>query len=413
MVPPHLIYQLFTGRQEFASIIHHEGDVLSRLNLINWTEFYRNQIDTVYLLGIFDHRGPLVVNNENNQPLTGMVLPSPFAVTNHKQPDPRLGTKDTLLQLIQKLHQANLKVLVDFIPNHTGLAHPWIQTNPEYYLPQIEFSGDVKKLNYANPELRQEMVEVLRTIAAWGIDGVRVDMAHLIPSDFWHEAIIELFNQYPNFYFLAEAYSDSVFNWEPQRNLLNAGFKAIYEEFFYRNLHAVFDNHQPIHFLTQHLKYVLSNQDAQCWIHYLANHDDALGGNVAKFAKGLLVLLLIFPGMLLIPNGLLYLRPNRLAHHTYDPLGNDQNEALNLPDWYKDIVQVIDSLKPAIIDLSEIDGLITARLSLNLKPGVLLINGSELVKQVPQNCLMPGLMMNQTDTNYLNPGDYNLYFLNE
>ncbi len=68
-----------------------------------------------------------------------------------------------------------------------------VSTHPEYYVANDsfvkEFSGDVYKLNYKNKSLREEMIEVLKTIQGWGVDGVRCDMAHLVPLDFWEHAI--------------------------------------------------------------------------------------------------------------------------------------------------------------------------------------------------------------------------------
>ena len=103
--------------------------------------------------------------------------PSPFSISNHSSTNSDLGTINEFKNLVKSLQKKGFKVVVDFVPNHTSTVHPWVSTHPEYYVANDsfvkEFSGDVYKLNYKNPSLRENMIKVLKTIQGWGVDGVR------------------------------------------------------------------------------------------------------------------------------------------------------------------------------------------------------------------------------------------------
>ncbi|NMC63168.1 MAG: hypothetical protein GYA55_08360, partial [SAR324 cluster bacterium] len=113
-------------------------------------------------------------------------LPSPFAISNHRAINPLLGDREQFEKLVERVHQAGGKVIVDFVPNHTGLVCPWISEHPNYYHRDpnspnhllCEFSGDVVKLDYINPELAEVRWKVLENIVDLGANVVRVDMAH-------------------------------------------------------------------------------------------------------------------------------------------------------------------------------------------------------------------------------------------
>ena len=108
---------------------------------------------------------------------------------------------------------ARLRLMLDFVPNHMGLDHPWIEDHPDYFIQGTEhdlasapqnytrvqrragdlilaygrdpyFSGwpDTLQLNYANPALQEAMIGELVKIAGQ-CDGVRCDMAMLILPD--------------------------------------------------------------------------------------------------------------------------------------------------------------------------------------------------------------------------------------
>ena len=134
---------------------------------------------------------------------------SGFAITGytvHRQ----LGGDAALARLRERLRKRGLRLMLDFVPNHTGLDHPWVQTHPEYYVRGTErdlarapqnftwirrTSGDVLlahgrdpyfpgwpdtlQLNYGNPATQDAMRAELRKVGGQ-CDGVRCDMAMLV-----------------------------------------------------------------------------------------------------------------------------------------------------------------------------------------------------------------------------------------
>lgn len=106
------------------------------------------------------------------------------------------GTAHDLQRLVRAAHHLGMKVMIDWVANHTGCDHEWTISNPDFYERDkhgnfMEKHGwsDVYDLNYHNPNLRLAMIDaMLSWIMRYDIDGFRCDMAHLVPLDFWMEA---------------------------------------------------------------------------------------------------------------------------------------------------------------------------------------------------------------------------------
>lgn len=341
-----MIYQVHTGRWSQASLLKHPGQVFTQLEQQPWENLTKLGIDKVYLLGVFDNRGPVIVTEEAGQDLDqkSQRLPSPFALSDHRQTHPDLGTISQLKHLIDQLHSQHLKVYLDFVPNHRGLSHAWLMTQPGYAARYLdgslikEFSGDVFKLNYHNPQLCQQMIQTIKTIASWGSDGVRVDMAHLIPLEFWYQAVEQVKSEFTQFNFIAEAYPDTPFDLSIYHQLTEAGFDQIYHGVLFNNLEQVCQNHQPVQVLADHLNYILSQTYAGCLVHYGANHDDFLD-QLPHYNEAILGLIMSLPGEGLIYNGSLTGLAQRLAHHYYQELADTKTELKKLPANLKTIIK--------------------------------------------------------------------------
>ena len=387
-----IIYQLFVGRWQNANLIDHHHQVFKRLASTDYSKLKALGIDTLYLLGLFNNCGPIVVSEEGGKDLSDQELriPSPFALTDHTQPNPLLGSESDLVELIKTLHSHQFKVIIDFIPNHTSLFHPWTKSHPEYYHHQdgqkvAEFSKDVYKLNYENPQLREAMLSVLTTIQSWGVDGVRVDMAHLIPSDFWHQAIPKLKIINSQFIFIAEAYPESLFDLTPLHQLLQAGFDAIYHEPLYRNLSQAIHHHQPLSFVTEHLNYINQQSFSSTLVNYIANHDDSLLSS--QHTEALLSLIIFLPGIPFLYNGLLNNLPNRLAHHYFESLPNNFNELNTIPPAVSKVLEYRKQNSPTLIKIELLD---TKLISLTVK----VISGSTatiFINLTPSDQALPTL----------------------
>jgi glycosidase len=191
-----------------------------------------------------------------------------------------LGGNAALARLRARLAKRGLKLMLDFVPNHMALDHPWVETHPEYFIAGTEallkeqpknyirlkqrgedrilaygrdpyFPGwpDALQLDYANPALQTAMAAELLSIAKL-CDGVRCDMAMLIlpdvfertwgrrPQLFWPSAIQQVKAAVPGFILMAEVY------WDLEWALQQQGFDYTYDKRLYdrlreRNLDAI------------------------------------------------------------------------------------------------------------------------------------------------------------------------------
>ena len=199
------------------------------------------------------------------------IAGSGFAITGYTVHQ-NLGGDAALARLRERLRKRDLKLMLDFVPNHTGLDHPWIEEHPEYFVRGSEldlahapqnytwvkrnggdlllaygrdpwFSGwpDTLQLNYANPALQEAMIGELIRIAGQ-CDGVRCDMAMLVLPDvfertwgqhaplFWPTATSRVREMVPGFLFMAEVY------WDLEWTLQQQGFDYTYDKRLYDRL---------------------------------------------------------------------------------------------------------------------------------------------------------------------------------
>ena len=176
-------------------------------------------------------------------------LGSPYAVADYKAVNPDYGTMDDFKAMLSAIHAAGMYCIIDWVPNHTGWDNPWITEHPEWYtqdslgeiIDPIDYNTgkswgwtDVADLNYDVPEMRKEMISVMKYwVEEIGIDGFRVDVAHGVPVDFWDEWSDAMYATKPLF-MLAEAEVPAILNngafavdygWE-MHHLLNEIAKA-------------------------------------------------------------------------------------------------------------------------------------------------------------------------------------------
>ncbi|MDX1476552.1 MAG: alpha-amylase family glycosyl hydrolase [Saprospiraceae bacterium] len=148
------------------------------------------------------------------------TLGSYYAVDDFRAVNPEYGTMQDLEALIGDIHNNGMKVLLDWVPHHTGWDHPWIEEHPDWYSqdeegniidPINEETGepwgwtDVAELKLDNPEMRHEMIsDMIYWISDVGIDGFRVDHAHGLPDDYWDEVSSALSQLDDDIFMLAE-----------------------------------------------------------------------------------------------------------------------------------------------------------------------------------------------------------------
>ena len=128
------------------------------------------------------------------------TLGSYYACSDYKAINPEFGTVEDFGALVKKAHDMGLKVIIDWVANHTGWDHLWTTSHPEFY--KRDALGnfydtnnwhDVIDLNFYDEGLRSSMIEAMGFwVKRCDIDGFRCDMAHLVPLDFWCRARVEL-----------------------------------------------------------------------------------------------------------------------------------------------------------------------------------------------------------------------------
>ncbi len=323
------IFQIYCGRWQQANAIDHPGKVLSRMLNFNWLKMKAELgLSTIYLLGLWDVTGPIVVQEEEGMDLNQKHnrCPSAFAISDHNQVWPVLGTNEDLVKLIDGIHKAGLKVIVDLVANHTATNHRWVNLYPEIYKScKGAFSGDVYELNYESVVTVKLMEETVLNLVQMGVDGFRCDMAHLVPGFFWKQVIDHSRRLNQEVWFMAESYEDSIFCHQNRDELLDSGFSAIYDSGLYQNLRMMRES-KDVSGLVAHLNYV-NKFEPKTWIHYFANHDDSfpLPPELIEVTAALLACL---NGNWLIFNGSLSGQNHRLAHHFIDILGEDKTGSL-------------------------------------------------------------------------------------
>lgn len=261
---------------------------------------------------------------------------SPYAIRDYYDIAPDLaedvpGRMKEFEKLVLRTHEAGLKVILDFVPNHVAReyfsdakprgtedfgAHDntdvaFSPDNSFYYMPGQEFISptgandyrefpakatgndcftaapsvndwyETVKLNYGIdyrdgsqhfspiPATWQKMLHILRYWAKKGVDAFRCDMAFMVPLEFWHWATEQIKKEFPSIQFIAEIYDTGLY----RPFIEYGGFDYLYDKVtLYDTLCAILRGNAPASAITS------------CWqtvdginnhmLHFLENHDE-------------------------------------------------------------------------------------------------------------------------------------------
>ena len=188
----------FTPEGTFAALERH----LPRLDSLG--------VDILWLMPI----QPIGVRNRKGG------LGSYYSIADYTAINPEHGTEADFKRFVNAAHRQGMRVILDWVANHTAHDHPWIAQHADWHdrapdgrvLNARDNEGretdwtDVAELNYANPAMRQAMIGEMRWwLTEMGIDGFRADVAGGVPMDFWMQARSALTAVRPDVFLLAEA----------------------------------------------------------------------------------------------------------------------------------------------------------------------------------------------------------------
>jgi glycosidase len=202
------------------------------------------------------------------------TLGSYYAVADYKAVNPEFGTIDDWKELVKTIHDKGMKVLIDWVPNHTGADHVWLTTHPEFFVkdssgkPAVPFNWtDTRQLEYKNSVMQDSMIAAMKYwVTDTGIDGFRVDVAWNVPAEFWQKCIPQLKQLNNEMFFLAEG---------DKPYLLTSGFDAYYPWEMFHKMVQVAAGERPAFALDSvKNKYDTIYPSDAIPLYFTSNHDE-------------------------------------------------------------------------------------------------------------------------------------------
>jgi alpha-amylase len=128
------------------------------------------------------------------------TLGSYYSIQNFEAVNPEFGTAEDFKSLVEKVHALGMKIIIDWVANHTSWDNEWTKTNPDFFIhdEQGNFKSpfdwdDVIQIDHTNIGQQKAMITAMKYwITNFDIDGFRADMAHLIPLPFWINARMQI-----------------------------------------------------------------------------------------------------------------------------------------------------------------------------------------------------------------------------
>ncbi len=179
-----VIYQINTRQFTYEGTFAAAQEELPRLKELN--------VDILWLMPI----NPIGVKNRKGG------LGSPYSVKDYFEINEEFGNKEDFRNFVKAAHKHDMKVIVDWVANHSAWDNQLAVDHPEWYTK--DWSGnfqpthwwdwdDVIDFDYSNEGLREYMTDALKYwVKEFDIDGYRCDVAGFVPTDFWNNARKEL-----------------------------------------------------------------------------------------------------------------------------------------------------------------------------------------------------------------------------
>jgi glycosidase len=258
------IYQIFV--RQFSKT-HDFLGVIEKLDLIK-----SQNIDVVYLLPIntigLDHRKG--------------EIGSPYSIKNYYEIDPGLGTVEDFKLLVEEIHKRDMQLMIDIVFNHTSHDADYTKKHPEWYYQKNDGSftnrvgdwWDIIDFKFeGNLDLEDELINVLKYWVTLGVDGIRCDVAPLIPINFWKRARTEIDKLNPNFIYLSESVHLSFIKY-----LRDLGYDALSDSEVYQ----VFDICYDYDIFDDFQQYFKEGRSLSHWVESLIRQESIYPKNYVK-----------------------------------------------------------------------------------------------------------------------------------
>lgn len=270
------------------------------------------------------------------------TLGSYYSVKDYKGVNPEFGTLDDFKTLVSEAHKHGMKVIIDWVANHTSHDNHLVTDHPEWYTKDSVGNfvspwdwTDVLDLDFSKPELHDYMIGALKYwVEEANIDGFRCDVAFMVPTEFWNRARKELDAIKPVF-MLAEAEEpvlqefafDADYGWEFHHimNEIAKGKKTVLDidHYLLKDIGRYPKNTIRMHFT--------SNHDENSWN---GTEFERMGKSVKTFAA----LTFVVPGMPLLYNGQEVAFNRRLEFFEKDLI--DWKSNAEFTEFYKVLTQL-------------------------------------------------------------------------
>lgn len=264
-------------------------------------------------------------------------LGSYYAVSDYTKVNPEFGSIEDFRTLVKTIHDNDMFVILDWVPNHTGWDHHWISNHPDFYThnaageiihPEGTDWTDVADLNYDNMDMQEAMIaDMMYWVEKENIDGFRCDVASEVPTTFWEKAIPRLRAKHSVF-MLAEA-EKAELNKDP-----------LFDMSYAWSGHHLFNQLAKGEANADDLKTYVSKinntfEANDMLMNFVTNHDEnswngTIEERMGSAAPAITVLSYTLPGMPLIYSGQEYGMNHRLKFFEKDQIPKTKGEAWQL-----------------------------------------------------------------------------------
>jgi 1,4-alpha-glucan branching enzyme len=309
----------------------------------------------IYPVGVVNRKGP---------------LGSPYAVRDYHAIDSAFGTGADLHALVSAAHARHMKVILDWVPDHSSWDNVWVNEHPGFYVrndsgelsvprdPSGHLTDwtDVAQLDFKNPALRNAMIDVMRYwLTTYDLDGFRVDAAGFVPDDFWRQANAAL----------RAAVSRPIMLLAEWGNLRmhRLGFDLTYAWDSYGRLKGVWGGGPADTYVRTEMADLRNMPAGGMRLRFTTNHDEtawdkppvALFGGSAG-ARAAFVAMALLPGRPMLYDGQEVESPQRLGLFVRDAIVWDQPDAAAARAFYARVMRLART-EPAFLspDLAEVE----------------------------------------------------------